>query len=293
VARRLRRSDGGANGAGTGGVQWFTPADLLARVGSPVLRDPGTLAALTVAARSPLLPEWSGGAFGDVGEAEAAPDAVARASRVTLSELRTAALPEAALDPARLAPEQFLNAELSWLEFNARVLALAEDPRTPPAARLRFISIFSTNLDQFVMTQLGALKQLVALGRAGPSADGLRPQETLDAVAVRLRPLLARQDRAFAAQSLGIARWAELTPEERGRLRLWLDADAPGPEWARATLTWEAPCDAEPRQIVVRGPEVVDVFRECEPMKPLRMTVTFTNGLPDRKRSLYAALRAQ
>jgi len=221
VARRLRRSDGGANGAGTGGVQWFTPADLLARVGSPVLRDPGTLAALTVAARSPLLPEWSGGAFGDVGEAEAAPDAVARASRVTLSELRTAALPEAALDPARLAPEQFLNAELSWLEFNARVLALAEDPRTPPAARLRFIAIFSTNLDQFVMTQLGALKQLVALGRAGPSADGLRPQETLDAVAVRLRPLLARQDRAFAAQSLGIARWAELTPEERGRLRAW------------------------------------------------------------------------
>jgi polyphosphate kinase len=231
VARRLRRSDGTGDGGarGAGDLQWFSPADLLARVGSPVLRDPGTLAALTVAARSPLVPEWSGAAFGDSSEADAAPDAVARASRVTLSELRTAALPDAALDPARLAPEQFLSAELSWLEFNARVLALAEDPRTPPAARLRFLAIFSTNLDQFVMTQLGALKQLVALGRAGPSADGLRPQETLDAVAVRLRPLLARQARAFQALSsgelaprgLGIVRWAELDPVERARLRAW------------------------------------------------------------------------
>ena len=230
VARRLRRSDGtgdgaGARGGGVGDLQWFTPADLLARVGSPVLRDPGTLAALTVAARSPLVPEWSGAAFAASAEgvdADAAPDAVARASRVTLSELRTAALPAAALDPARLAPEQFLSAELSWLEFNARVLALAEDPRTPTAARLRFLSIFSTNLDQFVMTQLGALKQLVALGRAGPSADGLRPQETLDAVAVRLRPLLARQGRAFRALGgLGIVRWAELNPEEQARLRDW------------------------------------------------------------------------
>src|SRR6185503_19639265 len=128
--------------------------------------------------RSPLIPEWSSSA-----EVDAAPEATARASRVTLSELRTPALPDAALDPGRLAPEQFLNAELSWVEFNARVLALAEDPETPLAARLRFLAIFSTNLDQFVMTQLGALKQLVAIGRAGPSVDGLRPQETLDAVA--------------------------------------------------------------------------------------------------------------
>ena len=231
VARRLRRSDGtgdGGGGLGAGDLQWFTPADLLARVGSPVLRDPGTLAALTVAARSPLVPEWSGAAFADSAEGvetDAAPDAVARASRVTLSELRTPALPDAALDAARLAPEQFLNAELSWLEFNARVLALAEDPGTPPAARLRFLSIFSTNLDQFVMTQLGALKQLVALGRAGPSADGLRPQETLDAVAVRLRPLLARQGRAFRGLSgLGIVRWAELGPPEQARLREWATA---------------------------------------------------------------------
>ena len=219
TARRLPRNS--ANGAT---LQWFAPADLIARVGSPLLRDPGTLAALTVAARSPLVPEWSGASFGESGE-HASPDdeAIDRASRVTLTELRVAAPPDLAKDPARAAPEQFLNPELSWLEFNARVLELAEDPRTPLAARLRFLSIFSTNLDQFVMTQIGALQQLVAVGRNVPSADGggLTPQETLDAFAVRLRPLLARQYQAFRslAPELPIVRWESLSDAARAALR--------------------------------------------------------------------------
>ena len=218
TARRLHR--GTVNG---GTLQWFTPADLVARVGSPLLRDPGTLAALTVAARSPLVPEWSGTAFPTAsGDADRDPDTMERDSRVTLTELRVAAPPETARDPARAAPEQFLNPELSWLEFNGRVLELAEDPRTPLAARVRFLSIFSTNLDQFVMTQIGALKELVAVGRNAPSADGggLRPQETLDAFAVRLRPLLARQYRTF--RSLGsptIVSWDALATGERTSLR--------------------------------------------------------------------------
>lgn len=223
-----RQIHGGAQDAG---LQWFTPADLLARVGSPVLRDPRTLGALTVAARSSHLPEWSGASpdGGETSEAReaAAPEVVARASRVTLSELRTPVLSEGARDAARPSPEQFLNAELSWVEFNARVLTLAEDPHTPAAARLRFLGIFSTNLDQFVMTQLGALQQLVALQRGGPSADGLRPQETLDAVSVRLRPLLARQARAWhalcrdelAPRGVAIVRWSDVSEEERASLR--------------------------------------------------------------------------
>ena len=207
-------------------LQWFTPRELLDRVGSPVMRDPTTLAALTVAARSPLIPEWSGAAFDDP-PGDVAPADVARASRVTLSELRTPVLTPDQIDPARAAPEQFLNPELSWVEFNARVLALAEDPRTPPAARLRFLGIFSTNLDYFVATKVGALRQLAALKRAGPSGDGLRPQETLDALAIRLSPLLSRQYRLFHAllrggpDSLGVAvvHWPELTPEEQAVAR--------------------------------------------------------------------------
>ena len=216
TARRVR---------GNSPLQWFAPTELLERVGSPVLRDPATLAALTVAARSPLIPEWSGAAFG-VEAGDAAPEDVARASRVTLSELRVPVLKDELLDPARAAPEQFLNPELSWIEFNARVLALAEDPRLPPAARIRFLGIFSTNLDEFVATKIAALKQLAALKRGGPSADQLRPQETLDAIAIRVRPLIARQYRLFEALLRGargagvtVVHWAELTPEERTQQR--------------------------------------------------------------------------
>ena len=215
TARRLHQNS--SNGAR---LQWFLPSELIARVGSPLLRDPGTLAALTVAARSPLLPEWSGTPFGEV---EEAPDDVVRTSRVTLSELRAAVISDDAKDPARETPDQFLNPELSWLEFNNRVLALADDAATPPAARLRFLSIFSTNLDQFVMTQVGALKQLVAAGRNARSAHGggLRPQETLDAIAVRLHPMVERQYRVFhaLAPSLAIQQWDHLRDDERARLR--------------------------------------------------------------------------
>ena len=220
TARRLRGNSGGA-------LQWFTPAELLERVGSPLLRDPATLAALTVAARSPLIPEWSGAAFG-VDHGDAAPEDVARVSRVTLSELRTPVLPADLIDPASAAPEQFLNAELSFIEFNARLLALAEDPRTPPAARIRFLGIVSTNLDDFVATKVSALKQLVALKRSRPAADGLSPQETLDAIAIRLHALVARQYRLFdtllrpgSASGVGVAvvYWPELTGNEQTALR--------------------------------------------------------------------------
>jgi polyphosphate kinase len=234
TARQIHRPS-----TGVAALQWFDPQDVLVRVGTPLLRDPRTLGALTVAARSPLFPEWSAAALGTVAapaDGDFAPESVERASRVTLSELRTPVLSEAARDAARPAPEQFLNAELSWLEFNARVLALAEDPRTPPAARLRLLAIFSSNLDQFVMTQLGALQQLAARERGGPSADGLGPQDTIDAVLVRLRPLLGRQARAFQAlvrdelapRGIAIVRWPDLSADDRALLRAkWTDEILP------------------------------------------------------------------
>jgi len=211
TARRLR---------GNSVLQWFAPAELLDRVGSPVLRDPATLSALTIAARSPLIPEWSGAAFGaeSTDSGDAAPEDVARASRVTLSELRIPLLTPDQIDPARAVPEQFLSPELSWIEFNARVLALVEDPRIPPAARIRFLGIFSTNLDDFVATKVGALKQLAARKRGGLSGDGLRPQETLDAITIRLRPLIARQYRLLKSLAVAVVYWPELTADERAGL---------------------------------------------------------------------------
>jgi len=90
-----------------------------------------------------------------------------------------------------------LNPELSLLEFNARVLTLAEDPAVPPLARLRFLSIFSSNLDQFFMVRVGGLKQAVAEGITKRSIDGLTPAELLQAINVKLRALIRRQYRCF------------------------------------------------------------------------------------------------
>lgn len=234
LARRLRRDFATIP---PGGLVWFAPPDIVARVGSPVLRDPATLAALAVAARSELVPEWSAAPL----EAAPAPGespggTTAETSRLTLSELRVPVLPAKVLDAARRTPDQFINIQLSSLEFNARVLALAEDPRTPLLARLRFLAIFSTNLDQFFMVEAGALKQQVAVGSAHRSPDGLGPAEQLDAIAIRLRPLIARQYRAFTGLALGplaaagiaLRDWAALDHNERaGLVRQFTDEIAP------------------------------------------------------------------
>src|SRR5690349_7521703 len=228
LVRRLRRD---LTAIPPARLQWFAPQDIIARVGSPVLRDPATLAALAVAARSELVPEWSAAPL-DTGE-QPVPVAGRRGgttdetSRLTLSELRVPALPDKSLDAARPAADQFINALLSSLEFNARVLALAEDPRTPLAARLRFLAIFTTNLDQFFMVEVGALKHRVAAaepGNSDRSPDGLPPAEQLDAIAIRIHPLVARQYRcsdtvaAAAAEYVPIQTWSDLSTHERQTL---------------------------------------------------------------------------
>src|SRR3989475_9373113 len=223
LVRRLRRD---LTAVPPGALQWFAPQDIVARVGSPVLRDATTLSALAVAARSELVPEWSAAPL--VGDTAADRGTTDETSRLTLSELRVPTLPAKTLDAARPAADQFINGLLSALEFNARVLALAEDPRTPLLARLRFLAIFSTNLDQFFMVDVGSLKHQVARGIVERSPDGLTPAEQLDAIAIRLRPLVARQYRCFrtvadalAAEGARIRDWSELAPAEHTSLERW------------------------------------------------------------------------
>ncbi|HEX4627722.1 MAG TPA: CYTH domain-containing protein, partial [Gemmatimonadales bacterium] len=119
LVRRLRRD---LSAAAPRGVQWFAPHDIVARVGSPVLRDPVTLAALAVAARSELVPEWSATPLVPSARPDPARERAGgttdETSRLTLSELRLPALPRKVLESARPAPEQFINALLSALEFN-------------------------------------------------------------------------------------------------------------------------------------------------------------------------------
>src|SRR5688500_1951119 len=87
-------------------------------------------------------------------------------------------------------PELFINRELSWLEFNARVLAEAFDPRNPLLERVKFLAIFSTNLDEFYMVRVAGLRRQLAAGVTATSPDGLTPHEQLDAIERRVGQLL-------------------------------------------------------------------------------------------------------
>ena len=85
----------------------------------------------------------------------------------------------------------FFSRELSWLEFNARVLNEARDPRTPLLERLKFLAIFSTNLDEFYMVRVGGLRRKVKNGPGGYPQERLSPAEQLQAIEKRVNELLA------------------------------------------------------------------------------------------------------
>ena len=99
-------------------------------------------------------------------------------------------------------PDLYLNRELSWLEFNRRVLTLATDASIPLLERVRFLSIFHTNLDEFFMVRVAGLKQQVAAGVTRRTADGRSPSEQLTAIAARLHPMIVTAQETFHEQLL-------------------------------------------------------------------------------------------
>lgn len=96
-----------------------------------------------------------------------------------------------------LPQDRFLDRELSWLDFNQRVLELAEDRSIPLLERVNFLSIFASNLDEFFMVRVASLKRRVATGIAVQSAAGFSPQEVLVRISERTRELQARHSRLF------------------------------------------------------------------------------------------------
>jgi len=91
------------------------------------------------------------------------------------------------------APEWYLNRELTWLEFNKRVLWEAEDERTPLLERVKFIAIVSSNLDEFFMKRIGGLKQQVGAGIRELSIDGRSPQQQITECYAVVRELEAKK----------------------------------------------------------------------------------------------------
>jgi polyphosphate kinase len=99
--------------------------------------------------------------------------------------------------PPRRAELPYLNRELSWLEFNARVLHEARDERTPLLERAKFLSIFASNLDEFFQVRIAGLRQQVEAGAMARAADGRTPAEQLAAARERVLELVAEHSAIF------------------------------------------------------------------------------------------------
>ena len=122
----------------------------------------------------------------------------------------------------------FFSRELSWLEFNARVLNEARDARTPLLERLKFLAIFSTNLDEFYMVRVGGLRRKVKTGQGGYPQERLSPSELLHAIEKRVNEMLSLQRRcltddllpALREHGVQLVHMNDLTPAE------WVVVDA-------------------------------------------------------------------
>jgi polyphosphate kinase len=97
-------------------------------------------------------------------------------------------------------PQYFFNRELSWLRFNERVLHEAFDPRNPLLERLKFMAIFSSNLDEYFMVRISGLKQQIEAQVTKLTPDGMTPQAQIDAIHDELKPVVAQQHQYFCQE---------------------------------------------------------------------------------------------
>jgi polyphosphate kinase len=192
-------------------------------------------------------------------------------------------------------PSLYINRELSWLEFNRRVLEEAQDSTVPWLERLKFLAIFGSNLDEFFMVRVGGLQQKVVAGIArGSGADRIPPKEQLERISQIVRPMVDEFYRlqkeevlpALEQEGIVIRRRKDLTDAERKYIAelfrrevfsvltpLAVDPGHPFPQLYNKTLNLAAlmrrPKDDEDMIAVVQVPSVLPRFVPL-PAEPAR-----------------------
>ncbi len=138
---------------------------------------------------------------------------------------------DAAGPPVSLPEGRFLNREVSWLDFNARVLTLAQEQAAPLLERTKFLAIFASNLDEFFMVRVAGLQRRHSTGLGVKSADGLGPRQQLSILRETARGLAQAHAHCFLdevrpalrAEGIDIVLWNELHPDQQSRLHGYFD----------------------------------------------------------------------
>ena len=121
-------------------------------------------------------------------------------------------------------PEELIDREISWLSFNERVLELAEDTEVPLLERLRYLAIFSNNLDEFFMVRVASILGKIENQVTSTNTAGYTPQQLLTAVTDKARILATRQAKLFTnkvlpelrSHKIDLIHWNDLQEDERG-----------------------------------------------------------------------------
>jgi polyphosphate kinase len=174
-------------------------------------------------------------------------------------------------------PSLYLNREVSWLQFNDRVLALAADPATPLLERLKFLAIFSTNQDEFFMVRVSGLREQVEAGVATRGSDGWTPTETLEAIGKHVGPAIEAEARCFLDQIV------PALAEQGIRLADMANLEEPDLEYLREYF--------QDQVFPVLTPLAVDPGHPFPYISNLSLSLAVTVRDPDSHRPLFARVK--
>ena len=162
---------------------------------------------------------------------------------------------ETLASPARsTSGSRYLNRELSWLDFNERVLTLAEDPGLPLLERVRFLAIYESNLDEFFQVRVTGLREQAEAGVSAVTPEGLTPGEQLVAIADRVDGIWPSARRAarhraqprLSEAGIKLCHWAELSTRTAAGPRTSSRSDLSRPHAALGRSRAPVPLHLEP-----------------------------------------------